>query len=341
YKIQYATYNISWDKTNAQITISTSGVNPHTVVSTTITLNEETTYYFRIWTRDEVSAGNWSAISYGATCWCRIAPDSITTLSALAELDGDIKLSWISPGDDGTTGQITSGKWKIKWSTVSTVDWNTSSGWNDYDDRYELLIDTDTNSLSEHSITITGLHGSVTYYFRIWTRDESTGANFPGNWSEISNGATTTVTKVIGILVEPTTYYNYGQMDIAQSSVCAKAFVIKNTGNINEIYSIKANPSIPSTPWQISPSPGWNKFTLKMAFHPSRPAEADFSSDDIVYSTFTTCSNTKFSIDGTEKGVNVEKGGTRNLWHLFMMPLQTTTTVQQKITITITAGENP
>ena len=175
YKIQYATYNISWDRTNAQITISTSGTNPHTVVSKIITLAQETTYYFRIWTADEVP--NWSDISYGATVWVRIRPDAITTLSALAEGDGDVKLSWLAPGDDGTTGTILNGQWKIKWSTISTVDWDTTSGWDDYDDKYELLIDTTSVSpLTEHTKIVTGLHGGVTYYIRIWTRDEDTGA---------------------------------------------------------------------------------------------------------------------------------------------------------------------
>lgn len=39
---------------------------------------------------------------------------------------------------------------------------------------------------------ITGLTSGVTYYFRVWTRDENgdNGANFTANWSDISNGAT-------------------------------------------------------------------------------------------------------------------------------------------------------
>jgi hypothetical protein len=71
YRIDYSTYSIQWSTTNYKVDISTSGVAPQTKVSYTITgLQTEKTYYFRIWTRDE--AGNWSALSNGATVWVPI-----------------------------------------------------------------------------------------------------------------------------------------------------------------------------------------------------------------------------------------------------------------------------
>ncbi|MFA5858612.1 MAG: fibronectin type III domain-containing protein [Elusimicrobiota bacterium] len=76
YIIQYSTWtnwqNINWSTTNAQVELSTSNVNPGTLVNTTIAglLTKSATYYFRIWTADEVS--NWSPLSNGATVWIRI-----------------------------------------------------------------------------------------------------------------------------------------------------------------------------------------------------------------------------------------------------------------------------
>jgi len=68
YIIDYSSYSIQWSTSTYDVEISTSGVAPHTEVSHTITdLQEGTTWYFQIWTRDEVP--NWSGLSNGATVW--------------------------------------------------------------------------------------------------------------------------------------------------------------------------------------------------------------------------------------------------------------------------------
>ena len=120
FTIQYATFTaVKWSTSSAQIIMDASGISTYTIVSTTTVLSKETTYYFRVWTNDEIP--NYSDISYGATVWCRIAPDAVTALSALALDDGsgDVQLTWIAPGDDGTTGSISDGQWKIRYSTIS------------------------------------------------------------------------------------------------------------------------------------------------------------------------------------------------------------------------------
>jgi len=69
YIIDYSTYSIAWSTSTYDIEISTSGVAPHTQVSHKITgLTGDTTWYFQIWTRDEIPA-NWSGLSNGATIW--------------------------------------------------------------------------------------------------------------------------------------------------------------------------------------------------------------------------------------------------------------------------------
>jgi len=338
YKIQYATYNISWDKDNAQITISTSGTNPYTVVSTTTYLSRETTYYFRIWTRDEVP--NWSDISYGATVWCRIRPDAVTTLSSLALDDGtgDVQLTWSSPGDDGTTGNITDGQWKIRYSTISSVDWTTdSSEWTDFDDKYQLLLNTTSvSALSGQTQNITGLHGSVTYYFRLWTRDENTGENSPGNWSSVSNASTVTVTAVIGISISPSTY-DYGALDVSSAVVNGTTITVTNAGNITETYSLFSSSAIGSGKgWLIKDSPGNDEFSLSAGFNTVEPSSTTFGADNILSTTTVKCTAAKFAIN--ETGINVIKAALRKVWFLLKTPDSTSTIDQKEITVTITAG---
>jgi len=79
YRIDYSTYSKQWSKDTYEVSIPTSGVTPYTEVSRKITgLTGDTTWYFQIWTRDEVP--NWSGLSNGATVWvCPIIGVSIST----------------------------------------------------------------------------------------------------------------------------------------------------------------------------------------------------------------------------------------------------------------------
>jgi len=68
YRIDYSSYSIAWSTNTYDVDIPTHSVTPYTQVSHTITgLTGETTWYFQIWTADEVP--NWSGLSNGATVW--------------------------------------------------------------------------------------------------------------------------------------------------------------------------------------------------------------------------------------------------------------------------------
>ncbi|MBW2637821.1 MAG: lamin tail domain-containing protein, partial [Deltaproteobacteria bacterium] len=172
----------------------TPGAVPGAETSKVLTgLDEGTTYFFAIRTKD--SDDNWSiwpgtstninSLSFSVPT--DSAPATITSLSALTgDSGGEVDLTWLVPGDDGTSGAITGGKFSIRYATYTGVDWTTaSSEWNDFNDKYELEIDTDTSAYGEmHGRTMTSLHEGVTYYFRIKTGDEKP------NWSGLSNHAT-------------------------------------------------------------------------------------------------------------------------------------------------------
>jgi len=192
--IQYASWTGVNFSTNTMppvggydITIATGPLNAGTSVFYTVMgLTDGVTYYFRIWTKDP--AGQWSEIStVEATSWAQITsdfvpPDAISNLTALfSGLDNTITLQWISPGDDGYTGDLLSGSAFIiqvaSESTIGSVTW-------DYNNPANIIISTSSISPgTTNSYNIT-LIGGDTYYFRIWTRDDG------NNYSSISNGAT-------------------------------------------------------------------------------------------------------------------------------------------------------
>jgi len=102
-----------------------------------------------------------------------ISPIGITDFSAeIGVTEGKVELTWTSPGDDGTSGNL-SGKFRIDYATYTKA-------WSCTDYQIELST-TDCKPLTKFSYTITGLIPGTTYYFALWTGDRVP------NWSDISN----------------------------------------------------------------------------------------------------------------------------------------------------------
>jgi hypothetical protein len=137
-----------------------------------------TTYYAWIRAADEVD--NWSEVSNKMEAWAQVdaaKPSPVTDLAtAQGQIEGEIILAWNAPGDDGTTGNIENGKYRVRYSTIVTDTWN--------DTDYEVIWDTTTSFGMYESKSVTGLYPNTSYYFWIRTADELT------NWSDISNKAT-------------------------------------------------------------------------------------------------------------------------------------------------------
>jgi hypothetical protein len=120
-----------------------------------------------------------------------IPPAAITTLTGLAGA-GSVNLSWISPGDDGTVGNLNApSQFLIRRSTWWIYGGTT---WGNPADSvpsgvYEVTIATNNLApLTQCNYTWSSLTGGVTHYFRIWTMDDS------NNWSGLSKAATAYVT---------------------------------------------------------------------------------------------------------------------------------------------------
>ncbi len=257
-------------------------------------------------------------------------PAAITDLTGLCDSGtGDVTLSWSTPGDDDWSGTLPSGsKYIIDYSTYS-IQWSTTT--------YDVEIATSgVAPYTEVSHKITGLTGDTTWYFKIWTRDE-----VPANWSGLSNGATVWVNPILSISISTDTY-NFGTIDCATSTVSGSTITVTNDGNVIETYSIKCSST---TKWTPQNTPGPNEFTLQSAFHPSEPTDDDliWETDDILTDELEPCTTAVFSIDGTEHGKEVPPfdNNDRKLWFRLKMPLATSTTDQQNITITINAEKSP
>ncbi len=338
YGIKYATYT-TYDFNgpsgfDLEWSTSTSPGNSESKVITGLTGG--TTYYFRIWTADEVL--NWSGISNGATAWAQTSgdttsPAAITNLTGLCDSDtGDVTLSWSTPGDDGWNNTLTDGsKYRIDYSTY-VIAWST----NTYD------VDIPTHSVTpytEVSHTITGLTGNCTYYFRIWTADE-----IP-NWSGLSNGATVWVNPIISVSISTDTI-NLGVVEPDSYALTVSSVVVTNNGNIKQKFKLKIV-SEPNATWEsvTATSPGAEQYRYSGIFCSTQPVTSDFLSEDsFSVSTERTSSSAALARDSDpddQKGFNVPVDSTRNLWFKFEAPTSTDISTTQAIPLTITAEPYP
>jgi len=156
-------------------------------------LQNGTTYWFAIWTRDEIdSVNNWSV-------WNSTADDPTVNIraSTMSAVDDDppasvalstgsvgftsVELNWLAPTENvGRSDGITSGQYWIKYTTdpviVAFNDWNAVPSQN------QRIISTSNVSVGiAQAYTVTGLNNNTTYWFSLKTGDE-----IP-NWSANSN----------------------------------------------------------------------------------------------------------------------------------------------------------
>ncbi|MFH1368656.1 MAG: FG-GAP-like repeat-containing protein [Elusimicrobiota bacterium] len=100
-------------------------------------------------------------------------PGKVTGLTAVRS--SQVYLTWTSPGEDGYTGNISNGMWRI--ACTSDVAKNADTA------EYYVAWSTNANQGTVHSRTVTGLVPRVTYYFWIQAMDDS------NNWSVWSDSA--------------------------------------------------------------------------------------------------------------------------------------------------------
>jgi hypothetical protein len=172
YEIQTATE--SGFTTPASVIVSTSG-------GTLTDLLPSTTYYFRVRARNgdlqysvfAASTSTTTALSADVT-----PPNAVSSLSAAwVGSASQIRLSWISPGDDGATAALPAGsEYKIQYSTITpaSVTWSTANA--------QVTISTHgINPGTTQNVDVTMPLALQTYYFRVWVHDEKPNYSAPSS----------------------------------------------------------------------------------------------------------------------------------------------------------------
>ncbi|MCD6423858.1 MAG: DUF2341 domain-containing protein [Elusimicrobia bacterium] len=168
--------------------VSVSGGNPDEITVTG--LQRDTTYYFAIKTEDDW--GQMSTLSNSASGLAKdgIAPSAIDDLNSQTSgmNEGEVKLTWSAPGDDGDEGKATG--YEIKYATFSidNVSLFTQAT------LFCKQAPSGEAGVAEEKI-LTGLTPGVTYYFAIRTRDNR------DNYSDVSNCVSASAPQIPSITV--------------------------------------------------------------------------------------------------------------------------------------------
>jgi|GEM_PF-1872418 len=199
FRIQYSTIsNTLWDISRAQEVVVFENLKAGSTFSYLMpAIRRDATYYYVLWIGD--GKGNWSGMSNIASVYTpsfylppdTTAPAQITDLVAEAKDPDSVILSWSTPGNDEWDGVLRRGSvYKIQYSTFVDVDWNIETA--------QITISTrDVQPMTKVSYLIKNLRALTTYYFRIWTIDQSTNVSSASNIAECEVIDTVAPNKII------------------------------------------------------------------------------------------------------------------------------------------------
>src|SRR3989339_424880 len=134
-------------------------------------------YFWRISANDGLKFSTWS--STFTFLVDLIPPDAVASFSAvIGSYNGTINLSWNAPGNNGSIGNIISGKYYIRFATypvLTETDWQNSYSSEETISKY-LIIQNETQEY-----IVDNLNDGTSYYFSVKTQDDA------GNISGISS----------------------------------------------------------------------------------------------------------------------------------------------------------
>lgn len=256
-------------------------------------------------------------------------PGTITNLVASSDTyAGSVKLTWTADGADGSTSTATS--YVIKWDTKTIGSQAAFEGATTY---AQTITPAAPNSAE--AFTLSNLDRDTTMYVRIVARDSDK------NQSYLSNAVSTATAAAAISLSITQTDLDFGSLALTSSVVHGTTVRVTHNGNVRQDYLLKAATATTDTPWSLGSPVDINVVELRSAFHATQPSSTSFAANDVLTYANQTPTSAVFSIDGSTTGTNVGINEIRDLWLNLRTPLQSSTTFQQQLTLTITAQETP
>jgi len=126
--------------------------------------------------------------------------------------------------------------------------------------------------------------------------------------------------------------YDFGSVNLGQSTISTLAIVVKSSGTISEYFSMSVTADGGWSPVTVdTAAPAYNTFELQGHFATTQPTDAQFSTTvDLVTTAPPTPSSTHYS-----QGGQTTPGNTQNLWLKLRLPVSTGLSGQRLMTLTV------
>ena len=233
--------------------------------------------------------------------------------------------------------------------TSMTVNWlplalappdassNSSSGYrlevSSRSDFVPLWTSSVTPAVSLSTLTVDGLRGGVTYYFRVGGLNHNSVPHYGVAFS-------TVMPVVLGADFSTKTIVLPGLTQLNSSLNITTGTVLTNLGNVKQTYWIRATTMTAGSPWRVGAVPGIDRFSILGVVKPTQANTPDFGAEDGIVEGETACSSTAFAV-GANTCVTVPAGETRTLWFRLFTPIVTSTGNAQDIRVTARAVKDP
>jgi hypothetical protein len=192
---------------------------------------------------------------------------------------------------------------------------------------------------TSYSFTVTGTTGTVGADTLVSNTAYAAGTSGCGGAALFTNETDFVATgSILSITITSATWYDFGMLQKATTTVAATPFVVQNSGNVSETYSLNVtNPA----GWTTVPgAPGIDQYRMDALFTGAAPASVNFAADDAIGNASQASTASTFAIPADAlgvKGVTVPVSASRQLWLQFAAPLDTVVTIKQRIVVTISA----
>lgn len=182
---------------------------------------------------------------------------------------------------------------------------------------------------------------TATYWWRVWSENEY--GRTSSTTTVLASGAAAKLgwEVLLSVMIIEDTYA-FGEVALGSSSQTITAIQIKNDGNVKGTYSIRFETTTAGgSPWySAETTTGYNQMLLKGVFHPVQPAISAFNLHDNViadneYRAAQSGTSGRYSVDGSQTGVEVPANEIRKLWLRLDMPASSSTANPQEMRLYI------
>jgi hypothetical protein len=197
-----------------------------------------------------------------------------------------------------------------------------------------LWTSSGTRNVGLSTLTVSGLEGGVTYYFRVGSLNKSGAYHY-------ATSVSTLMPIQLGVELTTHTLSLPGLTNMNAEILITTSIVVTNTGNVAETYMLSATTTTPGSPWAIAPTQAVDRFVLRAFVHPTEPDVLDFDDTDLLDDSEAACTTTTFENAAGEYCAQVAPGESRTLWFKISTPLATSTAAPQDIRFTARAVKDP